>query len=170
LIRIKASGPNLRYPLPVMKLHTLLALSILALGSAAAPALRAADAAPREIVVTANDAMQFNLKELAAKPGEKIAIKLNHVGKLPKTAMGHNWVLFAPLPDADLNKLLMDAMKNAPEYLPKDRSAILAHTRIIGGGESDTVVFTAPEKPGSYPYFCTFPGHFSMMKGKLVVK
>lgn len=153
-----------------MKLRSLLALALLSLGSIAAPALRAADPAPREIVVTANDAMQFNLKELAAKPGEKIALKLTHVGKLPKTAMGHNWVLFAALPEADITKLLMDGMKNAPEYLPADRSAVLAHTKIIGGGESDTVVFTAPAQPGAYPYFCSFPGHFSMMKGKLIVK
>lgn len=153
-----------------MKLHSLLAIALLSLGSVAAPALRAADAAPREIAITANDAMQFNLKELTAKPGEKIALKLSHVGKLPKTAMGHNWVLFAALPDADLNKLLMDAMKNAPEYLPKDKSSVLAHTKILGGGESDTVTFTAPDKPGAYPYFCSFPGHFSMMKGKLIVK
>jgi azurin len=61
-------------------------------------------------------------------------------------------------------------MKNAPEYLPKDQSAILAHTKIVGGGESDTVTFTAPDKPGTYPFFCSFPGHFSMMKGKLIVK
>lgn len=170
MTRIKAIRHRIRYPLPAMKLKHLLALSLLSLGSVAAPALRAADAAPREIVITANDAMQFNLKELTAKPGEKIAVKLSHVGKLPKTAMGHNWVLFSALPDAEVNKLLMDAMKNAPDYLPKDQSAILAHTKIVGGGESDTVTFTAPDKPGSYPFFCSFPGHFSMMKGKLIVK
>ena len=84
--------------------------------------------------------------------------------------MGHNWALFSALPDPDVTKLLMDAMKNGPDYLPTDQSALLAHTRILGGGESDTVVFTAPATPGAYPYFCTFPGHFSMMKGRLIVK
>lgn len=170
MIRIKARRRRIRYSLPAMKLKHLLTLSLLAIGSVAAPALRAADAAPREIAITANDAMQFNLKEITAAPGEKIAVKLSHIGKLPKTAMGHNWVLFSALPDADITKLLMDGMKNAPEYLPKDQSAILAHTKIVGGGESDTVTFTAPDKPGTYPFFCSFPGHFSMMKGKLIVK
>ncbi len=170
MTRIKAHRLRNRYSLPVMKLKHLLTLSLLAIGSIASPALRAADPAPREIAITANDAMQFNLKEITAKPGEKIAVKLSHIGKLPKTAMGHNWVLFSALPDAEVTKLLMDAMKNGPEYLPKDRTAILAHTKILGGGESDTVTFTAPDKPGTYPYFCSFPGHFSMMKGKLIVK
>ncbi len=151
-----------------MKIRSLLTLALLAFGSAV-PALRAADG-PREIAVTANDAMQFSLKEITAAPGEKISLKLSHIGKLPKTAMGHNWVLFAALSDADVQKLLMEAMKNAPDYLPKDQSAILAHTKIIGGGESDTVTFTAPEKPGAYSFACSFPGHFSMMKGKFIVK
>ena len=143
-----------------MKYRTLLAFALLSFGASAIPA-RAADT-PREIAITANDAMQFSLK--------KISVKLSHVGKLPKAAMGHNWVLFSALPDAELQKLLMDAMKNAPDYLPGDRAAILAHTRVIGGGESDTVTFTAPDKPGAYPFFCSFPGHFSMMTGRLVVK
>ena len=33
------------------------------------------------------------------------------------------------------------------------------------------IEFTAPAKPGSYTFFCTFPGHFAAgMKGVLVVK
>lgn len=151
-----------------MKYRTLLALAGLALGSVALPSL--ASAAPRTVTITANDQMQFNLKEITAAPGETIVLKLNNVGKLPKAAMGHNWVLFAPLSDGELQKLLMDAMKNAPDYLPKDRSSVLAHTKVIGGGESDTITFTAPTKPGNYPFYCSFPGHFSMMKGKLIVK
>jgi azurin len=153
----------------VMKLHTLLAFTALGLGAALAPALRAADTA-REIAITANDAMQFNLKEITAAPGEKLNIKFSHIGKLPKAAMGHNWVLLSAASDSDVQKLAMECMKNAPDYLPKDRSVILAHTKLLGGGESDVITFTAPDKPGAYPYLCTFPGHFSMMKGKLIVK
>lgn len=169
MTQVKANAAALAYPVPVMKLHTLLAVSLLSFGSLSATALHAADGA-REIAITANDAMQFNLKEITAAPGEKIAIKLSHIGKLPKTAMGHNWVLFTTGSDAEVQKLAMECMKNAPDYLPKDRSTVLAHTKILGGGESDTVTFTAPEKPGTYLYLCTFPGHFSMMKGKLIVK
>ncbi len=152
-----------------MKSKLLLLIASLAFVGAAAPVVHAADAS-RQVAITSNDAMQYNVKEITAKPGEKITVKLSHVGKLPKTAMGHNWVLFSNLPDAEVQKLLMDGMKNAPDYLPKDKSAVLAHTKVIGGGESTTVEFTAPTKPGSYPFFCTFPGHFSMMKGKLIVK
>ncbi len=168
-MQVNASRLDIPYPFLAMKIRPLLVLTAIGLGSAFLPALHAADAA-REIAITANDAMQFNLKEITAAPGEKLSIKLSHIGKLPKAAMGHNWVLFSATSDADVQKIAMECMKNAPDYLPKDRSVVLAHTKLIGGGESDVITFTAPDKPGSYPYICTFPGHFSMMKGKLIVK
>ncbi|TVQ02364.1 MAG: hypothetical protein EA359_11920 [Balneolaceae bacterium] len=30
-----------------------------------------------------------------------------------------------------------------------------------------TVTVTVPP-PGSYPYICTYPGHFTMMQGRLI--
>ncbi len=152
-----------------MKLKTLLVLSLVSLVGGAVSPVAAADA-PREVVITANDAMQFSLKEITAAPGEKITVKFSNIGKLPKTAMGHNWVLVKPMSAAELNSFGMACMKAAPEYIPADRSAVIAHTKILGGGESDTITFTAPATAGEYPYLCSFPGHFAMMKGKLTVK
>jgi azurin len=152
-----------------MKLKHLLALSFLALGVGSATAALAADAA-REIAITANDAMQFNVKEIAVKPGEVLTVKLSHVGKLPKTVMGHNWVLLKPLGADELTAFTMAAMSAAPDYIPEDQSAILAHTKVVGGGESATVTFTAPATPGEYPFICSYPGHYAMMKGTLIVK
>jgi azurin len=45
----------------------------------------------------------------------------------------------------------------------------VAHTKLIGGGESDTINFTITE-PGTYDYICSFPGHLALMKGKLIVE
>ena len=41
---------------------------------------------------------------------------------------------------------------------------------MLGPDEKDTVQIIAPTEPGSYPYLCTFPGHFTLMKGQLIVK
>jgi len=150
-----------------MKSKFLFVLFLLA-GMAASSALAAG--AAREIAINANDAMQFNVKEIVAKPGETLRVKLSHVGKLPKASMGHNWVLLKPMTASELNAFAMACAKSPPQYLPADQSAILAHTKLLGGGESDTVEFTAPSAPGEYPFVCTFPGHFTLMKGKLVVK
>ena len=40
---------------------------------------------------------------------------------------------------------------------------------MIGGGQSDTIEFDAPE-PGTYDFICSFPGHYSVMKGKFIVE
>jgi azurin len=59
----------------------------------------------------------------------------------------------------------------APTHIPPGKAAmILAQTKLLGPGESETIDFKAPTQPGEYPFLCTFPGHFAMMKGKLVVK
>jgi azurin len=95
---------------------------------------------------------------------------LTNVGKLPAQAMSHNWVLTSTSDWDAVTKLALAAASKPPQYLPDDQSLILAHTKMLGPGESDTIEFDAPTTPGEYWYVCTFPGHFALMKGKLVVK
>jgi azurin len=120
-----------------------------------------------EITVEANDRMQFDTKEIKVKAGEEITLTLKHVGKLPKQAMGHNWVLLKEgVVVKDFAMSAMQAKDN--EYLPKDSKDIIVATKLLGGGESDTITFDAPEK-GTYTFICTFPGHYGLMQGTLVV-
>lgn len=46
---------------------------------------------------------------------------------------------------------------------------MIAHTKVIGGGDSTTVSFATSKlsKGGDYTFFCSFPGHWAMMKGTL---
>jgi azurin len=55
------------------------------------------------------------------------------------------------------------------DYIPVGASEVLAHTKLIGGGESVTIEFVAPAK-GVYEFICTFPGHSGMMKGNFYVQ
>jgi azurin len=120
--------------------------------------------------IEGNDLMKFNVAELKV-PADctDVEVVLKHVGKLPKAAMGHNWVLTKT---AD-----MQAVANAgvsagleKEYLPAGDKRIVAHTKVIGGGESTSVKFKTSQltKGGDYTFFCSFPGHSALMKGKLV--
>ena len=147
-------------------LSALVATMSLRAETTAAPA---AAAAVRTVSVTANDQMKFNVSEIRAKAGEKIKVTLKNEGSVPKAAMAHNWVLLKPMNDEGVNAFSMAAMQKAPEYLPADKSAIVAHTKLLGPGESDTVEFTAPAV-GQYPFICSFPGHSALMKGKLIVE
>ena len=55
-------------------------------------------------------------------------------------------------------------------YLPKDDPRVLAHTKLIGGGESSSVTFKTDGLAGKdLTFFCSFPGHFAMMKGSFKV-
>lgn len=139
---------------------------VLALGSLAAFAQDEA-----KIEISANDMMQYDKKAFEVTTGQKVVLTLHHTGKLPKTAMGHNVVILKPgTPPPTFAMKAMTAA--ATDYVPQDedsKKSVVAHTKSLGGGESDTITFTAPE-PGAYPYVCTFPGHFALMNGVMTVK
>lgn len=144
------------------------ALAVLALGAGAA---LAADAAPRVVKVKGTDAMQYDIKTINAKPGEKLTVQLTAVSSMPKEQMSHNWVLMAK--GAPIDQFVMEAaMARDKGYIPESgKKHILAMTKMAGGGETVEVTFDAPKEPGEYLYICTFPGHYMAgMKGKLIVK
>lgn len=134
-----------------------------------ATAPSATDSNEALITLSAGDDMKFDLTEIKVKEGQTVRLTLRHTGKAPKTAMGHNFVLLAAGADkAGFAKEAMGAKDN--DYIPPALSKeIIAHTRTIGGGETDTIEFKAPPK-GTYGFLCSFPGHFPTMQGKFIVE
>ena len=127
--------------------------------------------APREITITVGDSMKFDRVRLEAAAGETLRVVLVNAGVAPKEAMGHNWVLLAA--GADATAFANSAVKaKETDYVPTERaSEVLAHTKLLGGGARDAVVFTVPTTAGDYVYLCTFPAHFQLgMTGVLTVK
>ncbi|KIA98798.1 MULTISPECIES: azurin [unclassified Flavobacterium] len=121
------------------------------------------------LVIEGNDQMQFNTKELKAVAGKPITLTLKHVGKIPKAAMGHNVVILQEGTDEAAFAGKAAAAKDT-DYIPaSEKASIIAHTKLIGGGEEDTIEFTV-DKKGTYNFLCTFPGHVAMMKGVLIVE
>lgn len=116
-----------------------------------------------------NDQMQYNKDRLQVKAGQVVVLTLKHVGEMPKTAMGHNWVLLTKGTDrASFAEDAVNAKDN--DYIPESRSGdIIAHTGLVGGGETTEVTFEAPAK-GIYDYICSFPGHYVKMHGKFIVQ
>lgn len=122
-----------------------------------------------KLEIHANDQMEYDKNILRVNAGQVVILTLTHTGEMPKSAMGHNWVLLKK--DVDKSLFAQDAV-NAKDnnYIPKaHNSEIIAHTDLVGGGESATISFTSPEK-GIYDYICSFPGHYMKMKGKFVVE
>lgn len=121
-----------------------------------------------KIVIESNDQMRFNLSEITVQQGQTVVLTLKHVGKLPKAAMGHNWVLLEP--NTDLASFAMSAMKAKDnEYVPADAPEVVVNTILLGGGEETTIEFEAPS-PGTYSFICSFPGHYALMQGTFTVE
>lgn len=135
------------------------------LGALVAPLYAHAD--PCKLEISGNDQMQYDKHELAVNGAcTEVTLTLHHTGKLPKEAMGHNWVL--------VNAKDLDAVANAgmsaglqSNYIAAGDKRVLAHTKVIGGGETTSVTFPTStlQKGGAYKYLCTFPGHHALMQG-----
>lgn len=126
-------------------------------------------AASNVLVITGNDQMQFSTTELRAEAGKPITLTLKHIGKIPKEAMGHNIVILKEgTNEADF--AVKAAAAQATDYIPSsEKTSIIAHTKLLGGGEQDTIEFTI-DKKGTYSFLCSFPGHYAIMKGALIVE
>lgn len=119
------------------------------------------------LTLTANDQMQFDTKELVVGEGQEVTLTLKHTGKMSKTTMGHNFVLLDNgISASRFAQRAVQAKDN--DYIPES-DKIIAHTDLIGGGETTEITFKAPEK-GTYEFLCTFPGHYASMHGKFIVK
>ena len=123
------------------------------------------------IEITGNDTMQFSAKAFEVKAGQEITLTFKNLGKLPKMAMGHNVVVLKPGSNvATFGASAVSAAAN--EYIPTDdtqKALIVAHTKLLGPDETDTITFTLPEA-GAYPFLCSFPGHFALMQGIITAK
>lgn len=122
------------------------------------------------VAIGSNDAMQFDKQEIRiAADCTQVKLTLRHTGALPAEVMGHNWVLTTT---ANLEALATAAGKlpAGSDHVPKGDARVLAASKVVGGGQSTTFTFStsALRKGGDYAFFCSVPGHWMMMKGKLV--
>ncbi len=146
---------------------TMLAAALLAACSDNPPA-PAGEA--RVVEIHGNDNMKYDVTEIQATRGQPVKVTIKNVGTMPKESMGHNFVLLAK--GVDMTEFLMAASTQARNaYIPPQFAAkVLASSKLLGPGESDTVSFTAPNTPGKYDFLCSFPGHAPAgMKGTLTV-
>ncbi|KXU39267.1 azurin [Ventosimonas gracilis] len=128
-------------------------------------------AATCEVTINSTDAMTFESKAIEiSKSCEKFTVHLKHTGQLAKNVMGHNLVIAKT---ADMQPITTEALAQGvdKDYLKADDPRIVAHTKMIGGGEQDSVTFEVAKLSASEPYsfFCTFPGHAALMNGAVTL-
>ena len=85
--------------------------------------------------------------------------------------MGHNVVVAKT---ADMKGIDADGIKAGLDanYVKAGDTRVIAHSKVIGGGESTSVKIPVAKLSGDGPYsfFCSFPGHSALMKGTITLK
>lgn len=126
-------------------------------------------AAECSVTIDADDAMRFSPAQIdVPRTCESFTVELKHTGRLPKLAMGHNWVL---VKQADVNGVARTAMAagEALDYIDPTDTRVIAHTKLIGAGESASVTFPVRKLQAgvNYSFLCTFASHSPIMQGTL---
>lgn len=118
-------------------------------------------------VRTIPEQLIFDLKWFAVQAGKPVQIILEN-----PDAMQHNLVVGQPGSVQEIGTkgaaVPLSADPEVKAYVP-DTPLVLQATRLLNGGETERLNFTAPEKPGEYVYLCTFPGHWIRMYGVMLV-
>jgi putative heme-binding domain-containing protein len=159
--------PGYRPRAKVIAAHPMLA--DLAMGRKAVPnPWRKRIQATRAITIEAGKNLTFATRSFTVKPGEVIQFTLVNPDVVP-----HNWVLIKPgtlerIGDLT-NKIVADPEAVVRHYVPAD-PAVVAYTDIVPAQERFTIYFRAPTEKGRYPYLCTFPGHWMVMNGHMIVE
>lgn len=129
----------------------------------------AAHAAQCAISIEADDALRFNPATIEVpKNCIQFTVELKHTGRLPKAAMGHNWVL---VKESDMNGVARTGMAagEALDFIDPDDKRVIAHTAVIGAGEAASVTFPVSklQQGVRYSFLCTFAGHSPLMQGTI---
>tara|TARA_X000001036_G_scaffold104544_1_gene97747 strand:+ start:83 stop:574 length:492 start_codon:yes stop_codon:yes gene_type:complete len=122
--------------------------------------------------ISAADNMMFDTKQVTVDSScSSFTVNFEHKGKMPIQAGGHNVVI---IESKNFNTIVskIDMKLGADAGFLPDMPEVLAKTAIIGGGTQTKVSFdpSSMSKDGKYSFFCSFPGHYAIMKGNVVVK
>lgn len=121
------------------------------------------------INLTGSDDMKYDKTLFKVKAGQKITLDFKNVGKQPAAAMSHNVVILKPGTDVQAFGEAAIPAAATGHIPPSMTDDVLAHTKLLGPGESDKITFTLPDA-GVYDFICTFPGHFGTMHGQIVAE
>lgn len=122
--------------------------------------------------IEASDAMQYNVGSIVVPAScSNFKITLKHTGSLPVSSMGHDLVITR---QADMQAVDQESAAAGLDngYVKAGDPRIIAHTKLIGGGETTSVSFAVSKikNDGPYVFFCSFPGHSALMHGTISVQ
>lgn len=126
-------------------------------------------AATCSTTITGNDALRYDKSTITVpKSCATFTVTLKNVGSMPRSVMGHN-VVIAPAADeqAVINDGAIAGIDH--DYVKPNDANVIANTTVIGGDDTASTTFNVSALKAGTPYefFCTCPGHASLMRGKI---
>jgi azurin len=122
----------------------------------------------RAVYIEAGKNLTFSTSTFTVRAGEPIRLVFTNPDVVP-----HNWALVTPGALERVgnlaNKFIADPEAVNRHYVPKTDD-ILVYTDIVAPQDQTQVFFHAPAEKGRYPYLCTFPGHWMVMNGVMIVE
>ena len=122
----------------------------------------------REVRIAAGQNLTYDTREFRVKAGEAIKLVFKNPDVVP-----HNWVLIQPdklqVIGAEANKIISDPEALIRHYVPQSPD-VICFTDIVDGKQETEIQFRVPDQLGRYPYLCTFPGHWMVMNGVMIVE
>ena len=116
---------------------------------------------------TISGKMAYDKLLINIKAGSLVSLVFKNPDEMP-----HNVVIVKPGSTEIVGKAA-DAMASSKDAYAKNFvpaiPEVLYSTPLVATGKSFKLDFKAPNKPGEYPFICTFPGHWRIMKGVIKV-
>lgn len=119
-------------------------------------------------ISTIAERMLFTVDKFTVKAGQPVRLLFTN-----PDATQHNLVIIEPGMNEAIgmaaNEMAKDPSGVDKGFIP-NLPGIIHHTKLLGPDEAEVLRFNAPTTPGVYPYICTFPGHWFIMKGEMIVE
>ncbi len=117
------------------------------------------------IVLKPVNGLKYDKTNITVKAGAKLKLTFNNTDDMP-----HNVVITTPgsVDEVGVAALNMGLSGERLHYVPQS-SKVLFYTGLLQPGKAETIYFTAPSVPGNYPFVCTYPGHYLVMRGTIKV-
>lgn len=120
-------------------------------------------------ISTIAERMLFTVMEFKVKAGAPVKLIFDNPDATP-----HNLLIVKPGSEDKIGEAANEMAKlpdafEKNDFIPKS-DQILHATKMLTQNKSETLRFHAPKQAGKYPYICSFPGHYLVMRGVMVVE
>jgi len=120
------------------------------------------------IIQTVREQMRYDTPRIVVEAGKPFELRIENTDFMP-----HNLVVVSPgqreAVGAITEKMKPDALDDQGRAFVPDHPAILGATKLLESGQKAIIRLRAPNDEGICEYVCTFPGHWQVMYGQLVV-